>query len=80
MFHASHMFDDSAKSRNPGEIVLSEAAGDNEQHFPDEAPNDYEDVAENMKQQILEWTRETGHRYADLIARKAAEEPIKPAQ
>ena len=29
MFRSSHMFDDSAKSRNPGEIVLSEAAGDN---------------------------------------------------
>ena len=26
MLRASHMFDDSAKSRNPGEIVLSEAA------------------------------------------------------
>ena len=39
MFRASHMFDDSAKSRNPGEIVLSGAAGESQQHFPNEAPN-----------------------------------------
>ena len=29
MFLASHIFDDSTKSGNPGEMVLSEVAGDN---------------------------------------------------
>ncbi len=42
--------------------------------------DDSQDVVRIMKHQILQWAKETGHRYADLIARKAAEEPIKPDQ
>ena len=39
---------------------------------------DSKDVVRTMKHQILAWTHETGHKYADLIARKAAQEPIQP--
>ena len=48
MFRASHMFDDSAKSRNPGEIVLSETAGESQQHFPEEAPE-----IETLRRRVL---------------------------
>ncbi len=37
----------------------------------------YEEVAQDMKRQILEWTEAIGHRYADLIAQKAEEEPME---
>ena len=44
MFLAAYMFEDSTESANLGKIMLSRAAGESQQHFPDEAPLSFRDV------------------------------------